>query len=84
MALIAESRSLRGDEPAGKPADTRFADAARLYSIRPVKADQTYDRQELELLRWSNPLRTTSAGTMFVWTDRGRPVAIASMYRYGE
>lgn len=84
MALIAESRSLRGEEPAGKPADTRFADAARLYSIRPVKADQTYDRQELELLRWSNPLRTTSAGTMFVWTDRGRPVAIASMYRYGE
>lgn len=84
IACLFQGASLRGEEPAEKPADTRFAETARLYAIRPLKDDRTYDRQELELLRWSNPLRTTSAGTMFVWTDGGRPVVIASMYRYGD
>lgn len=68
----------------GKEQDMTFIDAARAYTIRPIQGSATYSLQELEALRWSNPVRGSAAGTVFIWTNRGRPVAAASMYRYGE
>jgi hypothetical protein len=35
------------------------------------------------LLRWTNPLRKTSDGAVFLWVSEGRPVVVASFYRYG-
>jgi hypothetical protein len=34
------------------------------------------------ILKWSNPVRKTDDGAVFLWNDRGRPQAIASFYRY--
>lgn len=34
------------------------------------------------VLRWSNPLRKTSDGAVFVWVADGRPEVVASLYRY--
>ena len=34
-------------------------------------------------LRWSNPLRKTEDGAVFLWLAGGRPEVIASFYRYG-
>jgi hypothetical protein len=34
------------------------------------------------ILRWTNPLRKTDDGAVFLWTAGGRPEAIASFYRY--
>jgi hypothetical protein len=44
---------------------------------------------ELELktepvLRWSNPSVGSIHGVVFVWTDRGRPAAIASIFKWFE
>lgn len=46
-------------------------------------------RTELELnpepvLRWSNPSVGSIHGLVFVWTDGGRPAAIASIYKWFE
>jgi hypothetical protein len=37
---------------------------------------------EEPVLRWTNPLRKTDDGAVFLWTVAGRPGAIASFYRY--
>ena len=34
------------------------------------------------VLRWTNPLRGTVAGAVFVWVADGRPEVVASLYRY--
>jgi hypothetical protein len=34
------------------------------------------------VLRWSNPLRKTDDGALFVWLADGRPEAVGSFYRY--
>jgi hypothetical protein len=36
------------------------------------------------VLIWTNPLRGTVAGAVFVWVSDGRPEAIASLFRYME
>ena len=36
------------------------------------------------VLRWNNPIRKASDGSVFVWTDRGRPEVVAALYRYGD
>ncbi len=42
-------------------------------------------RREESLLRWTNPLTENRAhGELFLWTDRGRPAAILSMYEYTD
>jgi len=40
---------------------------------------------EESLLRWTNPLTANKAhGELFLWSDRGRPAAILSMYEYAD
>ncbi|MCI0361430.1 MAG: hypothetical protein L0211_23350 [Planctomycetaceae bacterium] len=42
-------------------------------------------RREESLLRWTNPLGGNKAhGELFLWTDRGRPAAVLSMYEYTD
>lgn len=36
------------------------------------------------ILKWSNPVRKTEDGAVFLWNDRGRPRAVASFYRYKD
>lgn len=36
------------------------------------------------VLRWTNPLRKTSDGSVFLWLAGGRPEVVASFYRYGS
>jgi hypothetical protein len=40
---------------------------------------------EESLLRWTNPLGANKAhGEVFLWSDRGRPAAVVSMYEYTD
>ncbi|MDR3636283.1 MAG: hypothetical protein P4L84_20945 [Isosphaeraceae bacterium] len=34
------------------------------------------------VLRWSNPLRRTDDGAVFIWVSEGRPEVVASFYRH--
>ena len=57
--------------------------AAAEYTLC-VQAD---DRIKLKLhsepvLRWSNPVRGTTDGAVFIWTAGGRPEAAAGIYKW--
>jgi hypothetical protein len=46
---------------------------------------QPLEMQAQSLLRWSNQLTgKQTAGEVFLWTDRGRPQAVASIYRFTD
>jgi hypothetical protein len=37
---------------------------------------------EEPVLRWTNPVQSNGAGEVYVWTDRGRPEVLLSIYRF--
>jgi hypothetical protein len=62
-----------------------FKDAAARYRI---VSDADMSRSLVlkpdPVLNWSNPLRDTVGGAVFVWVSDGRPEVVASIYRYSE
>jgi hypothetical protein len=46
-----------------------------------VKSKTRLELDDKSILRWSNPL-TGAYGEVFLWTKRGRPLALASFYQY--
>jgi hypothetical protein len=56
--------------------------AARAYRIGPVADEPSvYKLEPRSLLRWSNPVTGSFHGSVFVWTAKGRPEVIASIYK---
>jgi hypothetical protein len=91
-ALIAADVSAEDPPTATAPAAKGEITAQRLEELK--RAAESY-RIVLEsdparsaefrpepILRWTNPLRKTDDGAVFLWIERGRPEAIASFYRY--
>lgn len=77
-------RSPAGEEPA-KPGSgvAHFHAEAEAYRIA-LDAEPPRDltlRAE-PILKWNNPVRRTEDGAVLLWTDRGRPGAVASFYQY--
>lgn len=68
--------------------------AARLESFKRAAAEYELavdasppvplTRRPDPLLRWTNPLRKTGDGAVFLWTGDGRPQAVMCIYTYGE
>ncbi|MBW3597004.1 MAG: hypothetical protein KY475_06985 [Planctomycetes bacterium] len=57
--------------------------AAEYELILAVSPERTLELQSGSLLRWTNPLGGRQAnGHVFLWTDRGRPEATASIYQF--
>lgn len=86
--------SLVGQQPskaAGDPAESEqnaafhkvaFA-AATGYEIDLTAEPATRLKlKEEPVLRWTNPVQSNGAGEVYVWTDRGRPEAVVSIYRF--
>jgi hypothetical protein len=56
--------------------------AAEAYTVRTADAGDTALKLEPEpLLRWSNPVLGSFHGSVFIWTDKGRPQVVASIYK---
>jgi hypothetical protein len=65
----------------------RQADVARIAPLKArrvvIKSKEAVAELHPEpLLRWSNPSAGSVYGEVFVWSDAGRPVALASIYRW--
>jgi hypothetical protein len=79
-----------GDAKAALQVESESAEAARFARDESGKWELFADgtkRTKLELssepvLRWSNPAAGRVYGSVFVWTAGGRPVAVASFYRW--
>jgi hypothetical protein len=75
----------------GDPASSAQSEAFHKIAIAAAKgyeielANEPATRLELKeepVLRWTNPVQSDGAGEVYVWTDRGRPEAVVSIYRF--
>ncbi|MEJ7637513.1 MAG: hypothetical protein WKF75_05840, partial [Singulisphaera sp.] len=74
----------RGQDAKADMGGAYWKTAASGYRISgETEPERPWKLREEPILRWSNPVRKTGDGAVFVWTDRGRPEVVASFYRYG-
>src|SRR5262245_40491339 len=59
---------------------------AAMYELRSGGEEpRKFQRREESRLRWTNPVGGNKAhGELFLWTDRGRPAAVLSMYEWTD
>jgi hypothetical protein len=56
--------------------------AAEAYQVTTAETGKTALQLEPEpLLRWSNPVLGSFHGSVFLWTDKGKPAVVASIYK---
>lgn len=92
LVLLLVTSSAAAQEPTGPEAE-----AAKRFQLHAQEMAEAYivragDENgpmlavgEKPLLRWSNPLGGRQAhGEVYLWTDRGRPAAVVSMYEYTD
>jgi hypothetical protein len=71
------------DEKALAETFRKFAkQEATAYTFRLEGSDRPLKLQPEPILKWSNPVIGTIYGDVFVWTDQGRPEAVASIYKF--
>ena len=74
------------EEDADKQFQERALAQASAYRGKigaPVERALTFHEKPVQ--RWTNPLQGRSArGDVFLWTDRGRPAAVLSLYEYTD
>ncbi len=78
-----------GSSSAGAEAQHRELDefkrsAARYRILTDTERPKVLMLAPEPVLRWTNPVRGTVAGAVFVWLADGRPEVIMSVYRYPE
>ncbi len=87
LAFVASMESRAGEAPA----DEHFRKVKQLleqsinwYELRP-KAESTQRLRPEIVMSWQNPVRiNTGPGVLAIWTDRGRPVAMASIFEWNR
>ena len=76
---------------AGDPAESEQSEAFHKLAVTAAKgyeielATEPATRLKLKeepVLRWTNPVQSDGSGEVYVWTDRGRPEAVVSIYRF--
>jgi hypothetical protein len=71
------------DEKALAEAFGAFAKSeATTYTIRVDGSNRPLTLQPEPILKWTNPVIGTIYGDVFIWTNQGRPEAVASIYRF--
>src|SRR4051812_47202638 len=55
---------------------------AESYSFRAAGGGAKFALGSEPVLRWTNPVVGTIHGGVFLWTDRGRPEVVASIYKW--
>jgi len=59
--------------------------SAAQYKLFPADdRERPFKFVEAPVLRWANPVGGAKDGTVFVWTDRGRPQAVLQLFTYDD
>jgi hypothetical protein len=84
--MLVVAGGVSGDEDADKQFQEHALKEASAYRGKigaPVERELTFLEKPVQ--RWTNPLQGRSArGDVFLWTDRGRPAAVLSLYEYTD
>jgi hypothetical protein len=83
---------VRADEPADDKARAaeflRFANReAKAYTLHRAEArgeGPPFQLHPEPVLRWTNPILGSVSGGLYLWTDRGRPEAVAAIFQWHE
>jgi hypothetical protein len=59
-------------------------DASKTYTFSFPDVSQEFHRVAKPVLIWTNPLRKTPEGAVYLWTHQGRPQVAGCIYTYGE
>ena len=51
---------------------------AAAYTIRHPRSDRPLELKPEPILKWSNPVVGSIYGDVFIWTENGRPEAVAA------
>ena len=79
LGLVA-ARAQEGPKKAGKSIEYWAASASKNRIALAGRPETPFVFRKEPALRWSNPLRKTDDGALFLWTDRGRPEVAACVY----
>jgi hypothetical protein len=85
LQASADEQQVSGPEvEAARKFQAYAKETAAAYDARAEKQDgRKLTLRDEPILRWSNPLGGHKAhGEVFLWTDKGRPAAVLSMYEY--
>jgi hypothetical protein len=92
LVVVVGCASVQAQEP--RPAGVSEAERAKEAAQLAAKAAEQYKLsregrnsaplifQEKSLLQWSNPVVGSIHGSVFVWTENGRPKVVASIYKW--
>ena len=91
VSLVAaeEPAAPKGARPEGVSPDSKeLVETRRLidaelpnWSIRAGRGNQSLELERSPVLRWTNPGTGRVYGDLFLWTDRGRPLVIMSLFK---
>ena len=83
-----EAKAAREGRPRDAAAESRSEElkrsASRYRIVRDSDPPKDLILKPAPVLLWTNPLRSTYAGAVFIWVSDGRPEAVASVFRYTE
>ena len=86
-SLFGMASPLWGDDP--KDEKTRAVEfhaiakrSAAAYNNRHLGSDRPLTLKPEPILKWSNPVKGSTYGDVFIWTENGRPEAVASIYKW--
>jgi hypothetical protein len=71
------------DDPTAAPRFD-FASSAAKYEVEVRGSGKKCEPYQVDLLKWTNPIRGTLAGSVFIWTRDGMPQAACCMYAYRD
>jgi hypothetical protein len=89
-STLAAAQTTRPEAPAGPTESERAAQAAKMaqkaaegYSFTlEARGGSQLKLDPKPLLQWSNPVVGSIHGAVFVWTGKGRPEVVASIYKW--
>lgn len=59
-----------------------FAQTAKSYQVFRKDESKPLPLRKEPILKWTNPIRRQERGSVFVWTENDRPIAVGSFFTY--
>src|SRR4051812_31379331 len=83
VALLVGASDARPDELITEANFPAFAKGeAKSFTIRRAEGGEELSLREEPILAWTQPISGSVHGRVFIWTDKGRPEAVAAIYKW--
>lgn len=84
VVVIADDETRSADDAAREARFASLTERIPKYVLVGEDANTPFELRSEPVLRWTNPVRETEEGGVFLWTDRGRVAAISCAFWRNE